>query len=237
MTNFIEFRKEYLEENPGSSMTIIRNAYYKSVGKEKPIKGGAKKKRKSRRKLSQKRKSSRKVSRKKKSRKSSKKRASKRRASNRKSQSGGYKDTDIFSITKSMSTSIKNKTDEVYKDDTIESRSDIIEIANVIQDQSLNANNINKINEKINLHDYEKTFKKLNTYFKKNLSNLDKLSTKTAKKCNKNLQAIESIDVNNINEIKKIKENIQTTSDDTQNLFELSQKLGSIMNFIESELD
>ena len=42
MTNFIEFRKEYLLENPGSSMNTIRNAYYKETGKEKPLKASRK---------------------------------------------------------------------------------------------------------------------------------------------------------------------------------------------------
>ena len=43
MPSFIDFRKEYLEENPGSSMTIVRTAYYKSIGKSKPKKQSRKK--------------------------------------------------------------------------------------------------------------------------------------------------------------------------------------------------
>ena len=64
MPSFIDFRKEYLEENPGSSMSVIRTAYYKSIGKTQPKKGSRKKR--SKRKTSRKKRSTKKVSRKKK---------------------------------------------------------------------------------------------------------------------------------------------------------------------------
>ena len=37
MPNFIEFRTNYLIENPGSNMIDIRKEYYKSIGKPIPF--------------------------------------------------------------------------------------------------------------------------------------------------------------------------------------------------------
>ena len=235
MTNFIEFRKEYLLENPGSSMNTIRNAYYKETGKEKPLKTSRKTSRKKSRKTS--RKKSRKTSRKK-SRKTSRKKSRKtsRKTSRKKTQTGGEKITDLNSVTKSLSKNIQLKTNEIYDLDNSKNRSDMIEIANLIQDQSFNINNINIIKNNTNIDEYDKLTSKLNTFLKTNYNKLNKLSDKTLKTSNTNLKLLEKIDIND-GDISKLKTNIKNTTSVSKELSELTQKFGRIIKFIENEFD
>ena len=219
MTNFIEFRKEYLLENPGSSMNTIRNAYYKETGKEKPLKTSRKTSRKKSRKTSRK-----------KSRKTS------RKTSRKKTQTGGEKITDLNSVTKSLSKNIQLKTNEIYDLDNSKNRSDMIEIANLIQDQSFNINNINIIKNNTNIDEYDKLTSKLNTFLKTNYNKLNKLSDKTLKTSNTNLKLLEKIDIND-GDISKLKTNIKNTTSVSKELSELTQKFGRIIKFIENEFD
>ncbi len=235
MTNFIEFRKEYLLENPGSSMTIIRNAYYKETGKDKPLKTSRKTSRKKSRKTSRKtsRKKSRKTSRKK-SRKTSRKTS--RKKSRKKTQTGGEKTTDLNSVTKSLSQNIQLKTNEIYDLDNSKNRSDMIEIANLIQDQSFNINNINIIKNNTNIDEYDKLTSKLNTFLKRNYNKLNKLSDKTLKTSNTNLKLLEKVDIND-GDISKLKANIKNTTSVSKELSELTEKFSRIIKFIENEFD
>lgn len=249
MSNFIDFRKEYLEENPGSSMTVIRNAYYKSTGKPKPPRKTSKKKsRKSSKKRtsskSSKKRTSRKTSKKrqsrKKSRKTSKKKSrktSKKRAKKTLVQTGGGKINQLYETTAQIKENIDSKIDDAYNLENNTIRSDMIEIANLIQDLSLNVNSINKISKTVNIDNYQPIITKLNQTLTKQLTEIKKTSTNLNKVSTQNNTKLQKINMQDEDEVSTIKNNIEESVQTSDNLNELTQKMGRIIHFIETELE
>lgn len=243
MSNFIDFRKEYLEENPGSSMTIVRNAYYKSTGKTKPPRKTSKKKsRKTSRKSSKKRtsrKSSKKRQSRKKSRKTSKKnsrKTSKKRTKKNLIQTGGGKINQLYKTTSQIKENIDSKIDEAYNLENNTIRSDMIEIANLIQDLSLNVNSVNKISKTVNIDNYQPIITKLNQTLTKQLTEIKKTSTNLNKVSTQNNTKLQKINMDDEEEVSTIKNNIKESVQTSDNLNDLTQKMGRIIHFIETEL-
>lgn len=244
MSNFIDFRKEYLEENPGSSMTIVRNAYYKSTGKPKPPRKTSKKKsRKTSRKSSKKRPSRKKQSRKKSrktSRKTSKKKSrktSKKRAKKTLVQTGGGKINQLYETTAQIKENIDSKIDDAYNLENNTIRSDMIEIANLIQDLSLNVNSVNKISKTVNIDNYQTVVSNLTQSLTKQLNEIKKTSTNLNKVSTQNNNKLQKINMDDEQEVSTIKNNIKESVQTSDNLNDLTQKMGRIIHFIENELD
>ena len=222
MPSFIDFRKEYLEENPGSSMTVIRNAYYKSVGKTKP------------KKTSRKKTSRKKQSRKKQSRKKQSKKKQSRKKQSRKKQSGG---ASIFEIVKLLSDNMASNVKNVYeipKNDM--SRSIMIDIANMVQDLSQNVNKVKKINENVELNDYKTILTLVKNKLDSELKEIDKLTASTAKLGSQTNDSIIKTEFYNNEDIKTIKSQIEQTVDNSKQLADKTNDVSRILYLLKQEI-
>jgi len=240
MTNFIEFRKEYLVENPGSYMTKVREEYYKSIGKAlPPLKTSRKASKKTSRKISKKtsRKASKKTSRKaskKTSRKASKKTSRKVGKIN---QSGGEKISNLYKTPNLIRNNMHERVPDVYGISDTSKRTELVNISNLIQDLSLYINNTNKINDDIDIDNFKISIKKLSTKLNNNLNQIKKLSDNIDIKSNINIKSISTMNIDNIHSINKTKNELEKIIDNSKELYNLTTNMETILGFINNNLD
>ena len=254
MTNFIEFRKEYLVENPGSYMTKVREEYYKSIGKAlPPLKTSRKASKKTSRKVSKKtsRKASKKTSRKaskKTSRKVLKKTSRKvLKKTSRKvgknslkkkiNQSGGEKISNLYKTPNLIRNNMHERVPDVYGISDTSKRTELVNISNLIQDLSLYINNTNKINDDIDIDNFKISIKKLSTKLNNNLNQIKKLSDNIDIKSNINIKSISTMNIDNIHSINKTKNELEKIIDNSKELYNLTTNMETILGFINNNLD
>ena len=116
------------------------------------------------------------------------------------------------------------------------SRSNMIDIANMVQDLSQNVNKVKKINENIELNNYKTILTLVKNKLDSELKEIDKLTTTTAKLGSQTNDSITKSEFYNNTDIETIKSQIEKTVSNSKQLADKTGDVSRILFLLKQEI-